>query len=608
MKVFAALFAALYYLIAAPVLARDDHSLARIPVLHEGRIKPLDTVARIMLQQFHGSDSFGNASAITWMAELLFDPETAMNQPVFCVPSPSVRAMIELPQEASHCYSYRVLSKQLETRKNQITQIAAKSNDTLSASEKAIWQLYEDVADFSQLAGSFSLLLPLDIEVPQGFDIKVPQGKPTYRDLVKHLRPMREALGKLVKQRGEDFNHYTPAQQQLALCAFLLDSLEAAGRGNQLLRVVPAQWNDSQEWYSPWALLQSGQGSPQSAQMMQLWQQLAQSYHENNADEWQKTAQMLTDKAMQQSHYAAWLLDLEIGYNTLNLIPKAALVYALALAIGITALAMQKPVWWRIAVSGSLLGLAMHGLVIVTRMVLLGRPPVSSLYESILFVAWIAAAYGLWLAKRHREGLLVGLLLAALLLAISGTYASQGDSMGMLIAVLNTRFWLATHVVCITIGYGCALIAGSLAHLALIPSSLSMRPRASLLLAVTVIALLFTSVGTILGGVWADQSWGRFWGWDPKENGALLIVLWLIWLLHGRMTRYIDTNGFAAWLALTNVVVALSWFGVNLLNVGLHSYGFTDAAAAGLAVFCAAEVITICVLYGLTRRREREGI
>ncbi len=120
--------------------------------------------------------------------------------------------------------------------------------------------------------------------------------------------------------------------------------------------------------------------------------------------------------------------------------------------------------------------------------------------------------------------------------------------------------------------------------------------------ALTVLSLLFTAIGTILGGVWADQSWGRFWGWDPKENGALWIVLWLSWLLHGRLTDGMGERGFAALLALSNCIVALSWFGVNLLNTGLHSYGFTDNAAYGLFAFCLIECLLVALLYFRARR------
>ena len=86
-------------------------------------------------------------------------------------------------------------------------------------------------------------------------------------------------------------------------------------------------------------------------------------------------------------------------------------------------------------------------------------------------------------------------------------------------------------------------------------------------------AALLSLIGTILGGLWADDSWGRFWGWDPKENGAMLIVIWNALLLHARWGKLVGDRGVAVLAVAGNVAVAWSWFGVNELGVGLHSYG-----------------------------------
>jgi ABC-type transport system involved in cytochrome c biogenesis permease subunit len=124
------------------------------------------------------------------------------------------------------------------------------------------------------------------------------------------------------------------------------------------------------------------------------------------------------------------------------------------------------------------------------------------------------------------------------------------------------------------------------------------------MLGVSMVALFFAMFGTILGGIWADQSWGRFWGWDPKENGAMLIVLWLLFLLHGRLAGVIKPLGYGVGMVFTNVIVALAWFGVNLLNVGLHSYGFTENIATNLAAFCVSETLFAVVLYHFIKVRD----
>jgi cytochrome c biogenesis factor len=99
----------------------------------------------------------------------------------------------------------------------------------------------------------------------------------------------------------------------------------------------------------------------------------------------------------------------------------------------------------------------------------------------------------------------------------------------------------------------------------------------------------------VLGGIWADQSWGRFWGWDPKENGALLIVLWNAIILHARWGGYARDRGIMAMAIFGNVITALSWFGVNMLGVGLHSYGFMDKAFWALAGFCGSQLLLMAL-------------
>ena len=122
----------------------------------------------------------------------------------------------------------------------------------------------------------------------------------------------------------------------------------------------------------------------------------------------------------------------------------------------------------------------------------------------------------------------------------------------------------------------------------------------------TLVALFFTLFGTILGGIWADQSWGRFWGWDPKENGALLIVMWHLMVLHMRISGIVKPLGYCFMVSLVNIIVALAWFGVNLLNVGLHSYGFTDNVANNLILFIFIELIFVSACFLIIKRQNKK--
>jgi hypothetical protein len=93
------------------------------------------------------------------------------------------------------------------------------------------------------------------------------------------------------------------------------------------------------------------------------------------------------------------------------------------------------------------------------------------------------------------------------------------------------------------------------------------------------VAVLLLAAGTILGGLWADVSWGRFWGWDPKEVWALISLLVYLAILHGRYAGFFGNFGLAAGSVLGATAIAMSWYGVNfVLGAGLHSYGFGDSA------------------------------
>jgi len=202
----------------------------------------------------------------------------------------------------------------------------------------------------------------------------------------------------------------------------------------------------------------------------------------------------------------------------------------------------------------------------------------------------------LFLEKIYKNG--VGSVAAGMIgfvtLLIAHHLSLSGDTLEMMRAVLDTNIWLATHVVVVTSGYAATFLAGFLALIYIVrgvlTKSLDQATADSLtrmVYGIVCFATLFSLVGTVLGGIWADQSWGRFWGWDPKENGALIIVLWNAVILHARWGGFVRDRGIMAMAIFGNVITAASWFGVNMLGVGLHSYGFMDKAFYSLTGFWA---------------------
>jgi cytochrome c-type biogenesis protein CcsB len=277
-----------------------------------------------------------------------------------------------------------------------------------------------------------------------------------------------------------------------------------------------------------------------------------------------------------------------------------------------------------------------HTFGLIFRMVLEGRPPVTNLYSSAIFIGWGAALLGIVLERIYRIGIgnIVSAIAGFVTLLIAYNLALGGDTMEMLRAVLDTNFWLATHVVVVTLGYASTFVAGLLAIIyivlgvftPLLRQKLGERGATTLGLAVggvkgaltvkkevaksggqielgkalskmvygiVCFATLFSFTGTVLGGIWADQSWGRFWGWDPKENGALLIVLWNAIILHARWGGLVRDRGIMNLAVFGNIATSFSWFGVNMLGIGLHSYGFMDAAFKWLAFFIATQLVII---------------
>src|ERR1017187_10493682 len=256
------------------------------------------------------------------------------------------------------------------------------------------------------------------------------------------------------------------------------------------------------------------------------------------------------------------------------------------------------------------LAFAIYTFALVFRMYLQGRPPVTNLYSSAIFIGWAAVLFGIFLERIFQGG--IGLVCAGFIgfitldiahhLALQDLWASpgRGDTMEMLRAVLDTNLWLATHVVVITLGYASMFLAGLLAVIYIVRGFFTRtldpgtaRALTRMVYGIVCFATLTSFTGTILGGIWADQSWGRFWGWDPKEDGALLIVLWNAIILHARWGGLIKERGLMALAVGGNIVTSFSWFGVNMLGIGLYAYGFMDKAYFWLFLFDASQAALI---------------
>lgn len=232
------------------------------------------------------------------------------------------------------------------------------------------------------------------------------------------------------------------------------------------------------------------------------------------------------------------------------------------------------------------------------------RVPLSSLYEIVLLVAMLLMAFeaGAFIfCKRRTFSLMVPVtFMAALMLFFAKFVLEPGDTFRPIPAVLNSSVFLTVHVFTIALGFAGMILSGVVAHVALFRASSEKNsassPLNSLLYGTLIFGAVFTVIGTLLGGVWADFAWGRFWGFDPKECGALFVILWAMLELHLRAGKLVSPRGFALMNCFNVIVTFLCWFGVNLLGVGLHSYGFQSGSLTWLALFVGIDSMVIAYL------------
>lgn len=334
------------------------------------------------------------------------------------------------------------------------------------------------------------------------------------------------------------------------------------------------------------------------------WYKSLKSFQNNDAIVFNANAASYL-KSMHESHPEYFpRLQIEQRFNMSRPFYQATVLFVLAFLLSVFSWMFWGDSLSKSAFAVVAVALAIFTVALLTRMYLQGRPPVTNLYSSAIFVGWIAVIMGLGIEWYLKNGF--GTLMASITgfcaLIVAHNLGSDGDTLEMMRAVLDTNFWLATHVTTVTMGYSASFLAGFMGLILVVMGVLSTRldkdfyqKVSGMIYGTVAFATVFSFVGTVLGGIWADQSWGRFWGWDPKENGAVMIVLWNAIILHARWGGIAKRRGIALLAIGGNIITAWSWFGVNMLGVGLHSYGFTDKAFIGLAGFVLINLTVICL-------------
>ena len=578
---------------------------AALAVLNDGRIKPVDTYARTLLLQLSGKTSFGRQSAVEWLARLLFAPATTFEDKVFLINNPEIATALGVEPEPHRRYSFSQLERgfaKLEELAQMAEKIEAKERSVV---EQEVVRVYHNAVIYERHSRAFHFALPssefqiTDPEIIRVLGLPEKQNMFSFYDIASRAEVLRE------QTKGLEFNKPD---------TWSAKDKELFGLMNNLFHwsmvyadlpfvIIPSIEANGQGWLSPMDAISREFSDSKVREEIGYARGMVVAYWNGEQMSFDLAARSLSISVLNRVDAATQKnirkIPLELFYNKASLFFWAKLFYAMSFAMFLLSFFLTRS-WLRPAAFFIVIaGFLPHILALLLRITIMARPPVSNLYETFIFVGMVTVVAGIIieLVNKRWVGILVASVGGFIFLMISGKFAAEGDTMQMLVAVLNSNFWLGTHVLSITTGYSGVCVAGLIGHFYILQRIRFPKDKAALestyrnMIGALGFGLMMSFLGTTLGGIWADQSWGRFWGWDPKENGALLIVLWCAILFHARVGRFISPLGVAAGSVLGIIVVMWAWFGVNLLSVGLHSYGFTSGVAVGLLVYVIGEIV-----------------
>jgi len=596
--------------------ALNHRQLGNIPIIENGRIKPLDTFARNLLKRFAGRSRIEGYSAIRYLALLLMDPPATRDIRVFLISNPEILNAMGIPRrgKARNRYSFSELKPGLW----RLQSLAIQSS-RLPPAERGIVET-EAIGLYNRIYTCGALMESLAIfrSNPE-IHLTLPGGEKIFSDF--DLLVNLEKLKELQKQYSRHPSGKNPLPARGISRLIRRIETPPENQPDTFFTIIsPSLRGDTRQtaWITPSALFyHHQQPRPQVVRILSLLERIAEGYHRGDQEGYDRAIDRYLQLVFSSSvKIRPSALKTEIFYHRLAPFQRAKILYGLAVLAVMLSLVFRSGVLYRLGFFLVITGFGFHLGGVVLRFLITRKAPVTNLFETFVFTSLSVALLGILLEwkKTRNIGIITGGLSGFVLLMIAGRYATQGDTMTVLVAVLNSNFWLASHVITIVLGYAGIILSGFLGHVYLLqrvfrPSGKRREDRLNridqAIYALQAFGLVLTFLGTILGGIWADQSWGRFWGWDPKENGALVILLWSALLFHARKGGWIRKTGMAYGAVIGVIAVSLAWFGVNLLGVGLHSYGFTTGIAHTLFGFIGLELLFILVTAALLTGRRR---
>jgi ABC-type transport system involved in cytochrome c biogenesis permease subunit len=572
----------------------------KLPVAFEGRVKPMDTLARNALRKISDYETFRDGRgqkrpAVEWFLDVVARPDRADEHRVFRIYNLEVLQLLGLERRQGFHYSLAEIRgepgqvrKELAEFDRQGSQARKLDSEDLDFFQRKLLEVDDRFRSFTLIASAFQPL-----EFPP---------LPTKEEFERDPEAAKEQIVRIRQLMGAT-----------AETENMLKRMHAPLAVPQLN--PPADGGDAESENEHWVayavavnkafLRRQVLKEPVNPAVERL-ESIFAAYRRDDKVAFNREVaeyRRLLDAEL-PAEYASRKLSLESYFNYVSPFYLSLVLYVVGYVVATIGFLGWPKLFNRTAFAILAIALLIHTLGLIARIYISGRPPVTNLYSSALFIGWSCVVFGLVLELLFRIGIgnVVAALSGAAALLIAAFLGMRGDTFTVLQAVLDTQFWLATHVVTITLGYAVTFLAGLLGayYIFLGVCTRSLTAETSKMLArmiygIICFAVFFSFIGTVLGGLWADDSWGRFWGWDPKENGALIIVLWSALMLHSRWDGLVRERGFAVLAVFGNIVTSWSWFGVNELSVGLHSYGFTEGILLALGLFVLSQLIIILI-------------
>ncbi|VTT97270.1 cytochrome c assembly protein : Probable cytochrome c-type biogenesis protein OS=Planctomyces maris DSM 8797 GN=PM8797T_06360 PE=4 SV=1: ResB: ResB: Cytochrom_C_asm [Gemmataceae bacterium] len=593
----------------------DLGRLARLPVVDGGRVKPLDTVARVALRKISGREEFVGDDgkmrpAVEWLMDAMASPPPkggpAWKYKVVRIENDQVLSLLGLDRREGYRYSLEEIGPKIALLEAAVDKVKPREGGrkaAVDADEKARVERFFESGDRDVFGGQVlevaeKLHLYIQLcsrEVPLALP---PAGDLKWRSLGQiQTAAQRNAMMAAFQGRGVkpiDMDKLPEEEQKK------IDE-EIRQLAFEFITADPSAMKFADVLFAFRNRALAGQADPERfTKALAAFQEA--------------TAGAVSPDDRAKANFEVYLNGFAPAYWVIYLYALAGFVAVGGwVAIGVRpplAEACRRSAFWLLAFT-----FVAHGFALFARMYLMDRPLVfvTNLYSTAVFIGWTAVGLGLFMERVVPIGLgnIAAAVVGGATAIIAHNLAASGDTLEMMQAVLDTNFWLATHVTTINMGYAATYVAGVIGILyiwlglftPLLARTVGTGPAGrgqtlarvfgQLMYGVLCLATLLSFVGTVLGGIWADQSWGRFWGWDPKENGAVLIVLWNALILHARWCGLVKDRGIAVLTLVGNMITTWSYFGTNQLGVGLHAYGFSNTLATGCVITWVGHTVLI---------------